>query len=68
MPKQIGSLQAVDRPASASQAAITTTAIANAAWSNSVAYNLNADLTSIKTLVNQLRTDLIAVNIIKGSA
>ncbi len=61
MPVQIGSLQAVDQPASASQAAIGTLET----QSNSAITN---NFTTVKTLVNQLRTDLIAANIIKGSA
>ena len=68
MPDQIGSLQAVDRPASANQAAIgALEAIGNTATTNQNVTITN-NFTTIKTLVNQLRTDLIAANIIKGAA
>ena len=68
MAEQIGPLQTVERPAAANQAAIgSLETVGNTALTNTNATITN-NFATIKTLVNQLRTDLIAVNIIKGSA
>ena len=68
MPTQIGNLQTVDQPASANQAAaVATTFSGNTATSNATA-TFNSNFSNVTTLVNRLRTDLIAVGIIKGSA
>ena len=66
MPLQIGNLQAVAQPASASQAAIGAFQVVSntAAGMSNTTNNFN----TIKTLVNQLRTDLVTVGIIKGEA
>lgn len=68
----------ITQPASASQAAVATTAITTAAittTTNAYGYatttqadNIAAVADACRTLVNQLRTDLITLNLIKGSA
>jgi hypothetical protein len=67
-----------DQPASANQAAAATTAITTAAvttTTNSYGYatttqanNITARVVSNTTLLNQIRTDLVELGIIKGSA
>lgn len=67
-----------DQPASANQAAAATTAITTAAittTTNSYGYatttqadNITARVASNTTLLNQIRTDLVELGIIKGSA
>ena len=67
MPDQIGNLQAVSRPSGATQAAAVATTVTNTATTNANA-TINTNFANVTTLVNKLRTDLIAANIIKGSA
>ena len=58
----------VDQPASANQAAaVQTTFAGNTATTNATA-TFNSDIANVTTLVNQLRTDLVEIGIIKGSA
>lgn len=67
-----------DQPASASQAAVATTAITTAAittTTNAYGYATTTQANNIaviadanRTLLNQLRTDLVELGIIKGSA
>ena len=56
----------VIQPAAAAQAAYELTSIVGADTVSQV--GVNANLTDIRTLLNRLRTDLIAVGVIKGSA
>lgn len=64
-----------DQPASANQAAVATSTITTAATSttpygfatSTQANALTAQVVLIRTLVNQLRTDLIELGLIKGS-
>lgn len=52
-----------DQPASANEAAVTGTVTTTATTAT-----LAADVTSIITLLNQIRTDLVELGVIKGSA
>jgi len=54
------------QPASASQAAVATTAATN--LSSQFGYTTSTQANAIVTLVNQLRADLVTLGIIKGSA
>jgi hypothetical protein len=63
-----------DEPASANQAAVATTAITTLATTPTatdiaIAVNsLISRVASIVTLANQMRSDLVTVNVLKGSA
>jgi hypothetical protein len=69
---------AIAQPASAAQAAVATTAITTAAITTTTnaygfatttqANNLTAVVAATRTLVNQLRADLVTLGLIKGSA
>ena len=52
-----------DQPATASEAAVTTSVTTTATTTN-----LASTVDDIVTLVNQIRTDLVELGIIKGSA
>lgn len=52
-----------DQPASASEAAVTTSVTTTATTTA-----LATDVAAIITLVNQIRTDLVELGLIKGSA
>lgn len=52
-----------DQPASANEAAVTGTVTTTATTAT-----LAADVTSIITLLNQIRTDLVELGLIKGEA
>jgi hypothetical protein len=67
----------VVQPSGANQAAITNTAIGTAdgalvsigtTYSNTVANNINNNFADIATLLNEIRTALVNVGIIKGAA
>lgn len=58
-------------PTGASQAAVRTTALnttATETTNTTVHGNIVSDLNAVKTLVNKLRSDLVAVGLIKGSS
>ena len=58
----------VDQPANANQAAaVQTTFAGNTATANATA-QLNSDIANVTTLANGLRSALVEVGIIKGSA
>lgn len=68
----------IAQPSGSAQAAVATTAITTAAITTTTnaygfatttqANNLTAVVAATRTLVNQLRTDLITLGLIKGSA
>lgn len=55
------------QPTSANQAAIGTLETIGDTSSSNESATITNNFTTIKTLVNQLRTDLVAVGLIKGS-
>jgi hypothetical protein len=59
----------VTRPASADQAAaVYVTQTISVGYVQAEVQSINDGLVSVKTLVNQLRSDLVTLGLIKGSA
>jgi len=60
----------ITRPSDGDQATVRTTALdetADNATNTTVHGNIVSDLNAAKTLVNQLRSDMVSVGLIKGS-
>lgn len=57
-----------DQPASANQAAVTFETVGNVQTNNSATVQITNNFSTIITLVNQIRTDLVELGLQKGSA